>query len=157
MSVVRNKPTKVEYQELAEFRYRLRRFLHFSELAATNAGITPSQHQLLLSIAGFPDRDWMTPTEIAERLCVRHHSALGLIQRCEKLGLVKRFNNPSDRRSVCIELTVNGLAILDKLTMEHQAELRRLGLSNTHFLGETVSVFGEDGNGTKENIETDFY
>ncbi|KPV44243.1 MarR family winged helix-turn-helix transcriptional regulator [Alicyclobacillus ferrooxydans] len=131
-------PSKEDYQELAEFRYRLRKFLHFSELAATEVGITPHQHQLLLSIAGFPDREWMTPTEIAERLQIRHHSALGLIQRCEKINLVRRFDNPSDRRSVCVELTKTGQEILERLTIRHQSELRRLGLSHRNFMVKDI-------------------
>lgn len=128
------KPTQTDYQELAEFRYRLRKFLHFSEQAAIDIGITPNQHQLLLSIAGFKQRSWMTPTEIAERLQVRHHSALGLIQRCEKLDLVRRFDHPTDRRSVGIELTDHGRVILERLTIRHQAELQRLGLSHKNFM-----------------------
>lgn len=127
-------PTRTDYEELAEFRYRLRKFLHFSETAAVEAGITPNQHQLLLSIAGFPGRDWMTPTEIAERLQIRHHSALGLIQRCEKAELVGRFDHPTDGRCVCVELTDKGRDILENLTMRHQAELRRLGLSHKNFM-----------------------
>lgn len=138
------KPTKLDYQELAEFRYRLRKFLHFSELAAIEVGITPSQHQLLLSIAGFPKREWLTPTEIAERLQIRHHSALGLIQRCEKLDLVRRYENPADRRSVCIELTEKGSHILERLTILHQAELTRLGLSHKNFMTTQILAFTEN-------------
>ncbi len=135
------KPTQSDYQELAEFRYRLRKFLHFSQQAAIDVGITPNQHQLLLSIAGYPSRSWMTPTEIAERLQVRHHSALGLIQRCEKLNLVRRFDHPTDGRSVCIELTDHGRDILERLTVRHQAELRRLGLSHTNFMVRDIPAF----------------
>lgn len=133
-----NKPKKKDYEELAEFRYRLRKFLHFSELAAVEVGITPNQHQLLLSIAGFPGRDWVTPTEIAQRLQVRHHSALGLIQRCEKIGLVRRFDNPTDRRSVCIELTEKGRELLAQLTLRHQSELKHLGLSHRNFMAKDI-------------------
>ncbi|MDP9729279.1 MarR family winged helix-turn-helix transcriptional regulator [Alicyclobacillus tolerans] len=125
-------PTKEDYQELAEFRYRLRKFLHFSETAALQVGITPSQHQLLLAIAGYPHRNWMTPTEIAERLLVRHHSALGLIQRCEKIGLVRRFSHPTDKRSIGIELTKKGQDILCQLTLLHQAELKKLGITHRY-------------------------
>lgn len=132
------KPVRFEYQELAEFRYRLRKFLRFSEQAAIEVGITPGQHQLLLTIAGSPERQWATPKEIAQRLMVRHHSALGLIQRCEKLGLVRRFDHPTDKRSVGIELTDKGLEILDQLTMRHQAELKRLGLSYTNFMEREI-------------------
>lgn len=141
------RPSKEEYCELAEFRYRLRKFLHFSEVAAVEAGITPNQHQLLLSIAGFPDREWMTPTELAERLQVRHHSCLGLIQRCEKAGLLERFDNPSDKRSVGVKLTQKGRETLQQLTVAHQRELRRLGLSHRNFIDHDLSAFtDEDSN-----------
>jgi len=136
---VKGSPTQLEYVELAEFRYRLRKFLHFSEQAAREVGITPNQHQLLLVIQGYTQRTFMTPTEIAERLQIRHHSCLGLIQRCEHLGLVQRFDNPDDRRSVFIQLTEYGTGILDKLTMLHQAELRRLGLSHRNFMKKDFS------------------
>lgn len=126
--------TKAEYEELAEFRYRLRKFLHFSENASRQVGITPTQHQLLLAVEGYPGRNHATPTEIAERLQLRHHSCLGLIQRCEQSKLVERFDNPDDKRSVYIQLTPKGLQILDKLTMLHQAELNRLGLSHRNFM-----------------------
>lgn len=139
------RPTKADYQELAEFRYRLRKFLHFSERAAEEVGITPNQHQLLLSIAGFPEREWMTPTEIAERLQVRHHSALGLVQRCEKLELVHRFSHPTDRRSVCVELTSKGQEVLERLTIWHQTELHRLGLSHKDFMATDIAAFMHDG------------
>ncbi|MCL6453964.1 MAG: MarR family transcriptional regulator [Alicyclobacillus sp.] len=138
-------PTKADYQELAEFRYRLRRFLQFSEQAAQDAGITPNQHQLLLAIAGHPDRDWMTPREIADRLLIRHHSALGLIQRTEKLGLVTRFAHPTDGRSVCIALTEKGRALLAELTTRHERELRRLGLSDRSLGSSDLSVLGDTG------------
>lgn len=81
----------------------------------------------------------MTPTEIAERLQIRHHSALGLIQRCEKLNLVQRFDNPLDRRSVCVELTGTGKDILERLTILHQSELGRLGLSHRNFMVKTFA------------------
>lgn len=130
--------TGADYQELAEFRYRLRKFLRFSEEAAVSVGITPAQHQLLLSIAGAANHGCLTPKEIAEHLIVRAHSALGLIQRCEKLQLVQRFNHAKDRRSICIELTDKGKSILDELTVRHQAELKRLGLSYTNFMVSDV-------------------
>lgn len=138
---MKKNPTHDDYRELAEFRYRLRKFLHFSERAAVELGITPNQHQLLLSIAGYPERQWMTPTEIAERLQIRHHSALGLIQRCERASLVRRFAHPTDKRSVCIELTEYGFDTLNTLTVRHQEELDRLGLSHQNFLAKDLSAF----------------
>src|ERR1035437_2588779 len=82
------KLSKAQYETLAAFRYALRQFLHFSEKAAKNAGITPQRHQALLAIKGLPGRDRVTVGELAERLQLRHHSAVGLIDRLvlEKLG-----------------------------------------------------------------------
>ncbi|MCF8566570.1 MarR family transcriptional regulator [Alicyclobacillus tolerans] len=132
---------KNDFEELAEFRYRLRKFLHFSETAARNAGITPNQHQLLLAIQGFPGRDHATPTELAERLQLKHHSCLGLIQRCEHIGLVYRFANEKDKRSVYIQLTPKGREVLNQLTLRHQTELKRLGLSHRNFIFKEISSF----------------
>ncbi len=129
---------KSDYEELAEFRYRLRKFLHFSENAARSVGITPAQHQLLLAIEGYPGRDYATPTELAERLQLRHHSCLGLISRCEQAGLVERIENPSDKRSVFVHLTSLGLTLLQTLTERHQEELKRLGISHRNFLDVDV-------------------
>jgi DNA-binding MarR family transcriptional regulator len=122
--------TKEDYEELAEFRYRLRKFERFSENAARNIGVTPSQHQLLLAIKGYPRRNFATPTELAERLQLRHNSCLGLIQRSESAGLVERFDNPEDKRSIFIRLTEQGDVLLDKLTALHKMELQSLGLVN---------------------------
>ncbi|MEO6753630.1 MAG: helix-turn-helix domain-containing protein, partial [Chthoniobacteraceae bacterium] len=77
----RKRLSKSQYEVLAAFRFALRRFLRFSEDAATAAGITPQQHQALLAIKGFPARDRVTVGELAERLQIRHHSAVGLIDR----------------------------------------------------------------------------
>lgn len=116
------------YEYLAEFRYRLRKFLHFSESAARNEGLTPQQHQLLLAVKGFPGKDKVTPRELAERLQITHHACVGLIDRCEQLGLVHRQQNPEDGRSVLIEVTDEGLAILERLSEIHWEEITRIGL-----------------------------
>src|SRR6202044_268812 len=73
--------TKADFEMLASFRYELRRFLHFSEGAAREAGLTPGQHQALLAVKGFPGKDRITIGELAERLQVAHHSAVGLVDR----------------------------------------------------------------------------
>ena len=119
---------KEDYEQLAEFRYRLRKFLHFSENAARSAGLTPQQHQLLLAIQGYPGRAYATPSELAERLQIRHHSCVGLIQRCERLGLVERSPNPQDGRSVLVAVTETALRILSELSQQHKQELARLGV-----------------------------
>src|SRR5512135_2981501 len=122
-----NKLSKSQYEKLAEFRHALRQFLHFSEEAAHAAGITPQQHQALLAIKGFPGRDRVTVGELAERLQLRHHSAVGLIDRLVAEKLVARAASTADRRQVMIELTSRGEQVLAKLTSAHRAQLKRIG------------------------------
>jgi DNA-binding MarR family transcriptional regulator len=99
---------KSQYETLAAFRYELRRFLHFSETAAQATGITPQRHQALLAIKGFPGRDQVTVGELAERLQLRHHSTVGLIDRLVAEKLVVRKSSLEDRRQVLIQLTGRG-------------------------------------------------
>lgn len=119
--------TKRHLEMLAEVRYALRRFLRFGEDAARKAGVTPQQHQLLLAVKGFPGRDWATVGEVAERLQLRHHSAVGLVDRAEQLGLISRKPDPDDRRVVRISLTAAGERALTRLTALHVIELKLLG------------------------------
>jgi DNA-binding MarR family transcriptional regulator len=118
--------TKAEYELLAAFRYALRQFLSFSETAAASVGLTPQQHQALLAIMGFPGRAQVTIGELADQLHIRHHSAVGLVDRLAVLGLVRREPARLDRRQVYIQLTPRGTAILEQLTTAHRDELRRL-------------------------------
>lgn len=119
--------TREQYQMLASFRYALRRFLRFSEEAALGAGITPQQHQALLAIKGFPDRDMITVGELAERLQILHHSAVGLANRLVAMKLARRERNPEDRRQVYLRLTKQGESILAQLSAAHHDQLRRIG------------------------------
>ncbi len=119
--------SKKEYEMLATFRYALRQFLRFSETAARQAGITPQQHQAILAIAGFPDQDQITVSELAERLQIRHHSAVGLVDRLVVQDLVVREPGEADRREVYISLTPQGNDILAQLSTAHRQELRRVG------------------------------
>src|ERR1041384_7470662 len=118
--------TKTEYEVLAEFRYTLRRFMRFSEKAVKEVGITPQQHQALLAIKGFPARDQITIGELSERLQIRHHSAVGLLNRLEAEKLITRSPAQEDRRKVIISLTEHGLLILERLSDIHREELQRL-------------------------------
>jgi len=118
--------SKAEYELLASFRYALRQFLRFSEEAARAANLEPQQHQALLAIKGFPGRDRVTIGELAERLQIRHHSAVGLVDRLAANGLLTREPASDDRRQVYITLTPNGEALLDRLAAAHKAELLRL-------------------------------
>lgn len=118
--------TKTEYEILAEFRYTLRRFIRFSEAAAGKHGLTPQQHQALLAIKGFPDRDKITVGELAERLQIQHHSAVGLANRLEAQNLIERSPGGGDRRKVYLALTPHGRAVIDRLSALHHEELIRL-------------------------------
>src|SRR5664279_234954 len=119
--------SKSQYEMLAAFRYALRQFLHFSEEAAHAAGITPQQHQALLAVKGFPKRDCVTVGELAERLQLRHHSAVGLINRLVLEKLVARTPSNEDRRQVLIQLTSRGEKTLEKLSALHHEQLKRIG------------------------------
>ena len=93
---------------LAEFRYELRKFLHFSENAAVEAGLQPQQHQLLLQVTGAPDGEAVTIAYAAERLSLRHHSVVELVNRSEREGLLTRTVDTRDRRRAILELTRKG-------------------------------------------------
>lgn len=116
-----------EYQELAEFRYQLRQFLHFSEVQARGHGIEPQQHQALLALKGLPTATHPTISELAHRLALRHHTAVELVDRLESGGFVKRQPDPADRRQILIHLTAQGTAKLRSLSLAHRDELRVKG------------------------------
>jgi DNA-binding MarR family transcriptional regulator len=119
--------TQAEYESLAAFRYVLRKFMRFSEEAAQSAGLTPQQHQALLTIKGFPGRDSVTVGELAEWLQIKHHSAVGLVNRLVAQDLVERKAATEDRRQVYISLTERGTALLSELTAAHKEEVQRIG------------------------------
>jgi len=116
-----------DYAALGEFRYRIRRFLHFSEEAARKEQIEPQQHQMLLAIRAVTDPDGPTIGLLAEHLLIRHHSAVGLIDRLEERGLVARARAVADRRQVRVHLTPEGEEKLKHLSAIHRAELRSTG------------------------------
>lgn len=118
---------KAELEALAEFRYRLRRFLRFSEELTREHGMTPLQYQLLLQIEGFPGRDFAGVGELAERLQAKHHGVVALISRCESAAWVRRRPSVVDRRRVEIALTRTGRAKLHRLARLHRIELATLG------------------------------
>ena len=111
---------------LADFRYLLRKFLHFSEEAAAHAGLAPQQHQLMLQIAGAPAGVATSIGYLAERLFLRHHSVVELSARCEALGLIARGHSPADRRVVMLRLTAAGNRLLRALSQAHARELNEL-------------------------------
>jgi len=127
--VTRESLSQTDYRSLAEFRYRVRQFLHFSEGAARDAGINPAQHQLLLALRGIPAGTAPSVGNLAKRLMLRHHSAVELIDRLEHRGFVRRAPSGFDRRQVLIEITAAGERVLERLSLIHRAELRSAGAS----------------------------
>jgi DNA-binding MarR family transcriptional regulator len=132
--------SKQDYETLAEFRYALRCFLHFSENAAESAGLTLQQHQALLFIMGYPGREQVTIGELAERLQVRHHSAVGLVNRLEEQGLVERIHDSKDHRLVFIRLTEKGIGVLEGLASTHRQELRHVGPELCNLLEQITNL-----------------
>jgi DNA-binding MarR family transcriptional regulator len=118
--------TDAEYQRLLELRTGLRHFLRWSEEQAAAAGLTSAQHQLLLAVRGHQHPDGPTIGEIAGYLLLRHHSAVGLVDRAVKAGLVERREDVNDRRVVRLHLTNLGNDILALLSTTHLEELERL-------------------------------
>lgn len=118
---------KIDYRALADFRYQIRRFLIFSEQVARAAGIEPQQHQALLAIKGLPSGSRSTVGALAERLQIRHHSAVELTDRLASRGWLRRSRSRKDRREVLLELTARGEKLLGKLSLSHRNELRTAG------------------------------
>jgi DNA-binding MarR family transcriptional regulator len=116
----------VDYTALAEWRYALRRFLRASEEITRMAGVSPTQYQLLLFIRG-SSRRALAIAELAEKLQIRHQSAVGLVDRCERVGLVRRRRDPVNRRRVLVETTRRGASLLRRLAAEHFGTIEKLG------------------------------
>jgi DNA-binding MarR family transcriptional regulator len=119
-------PSDADYQTLLQLRTGLRRFLRWSERQAEAAGVTPAQHQLLLAIRGHPDSRGPTIGDIAAYLLLRHHSAVGLVDRAESSGLVVRTQDPANHSMVRLRLTRKGSEQLEALSELHLEELSHL-------------------------------
>jgi len=117
-----------DYRALAEWRYALRRFLRSSAEITRKAGVSATQYQLLLFIRGASGGS-LTIAELAERLQVRHHSAVGLVDRCEEAKLVRRRRDPENRRRVLVQTTSRGGALLRRLAAAHFSTIEQLGRS----------------------------
>ncbi|HEY1412221.1 MAG TPA: MarR family transcriptional regulator [Rhodopila sp.] len=117
-----------DYAALAAFRLALRRFAAFSETEAKAAGLTPRQHQALLTVKG------LTPAgshgigvrEIADHLLIRHNSAVELVDRLVEAGLATRQADPSDGRRILVSLTSRSELLLQRLSAAHMRELRTI-------------------------------
>lgn len=118
--------TSEDYQDLLAFRASLRRFQHWSQQQAREAGLTPAQHQLLLAIKGHPNGNGPTIGDLAGYLLLRHHSTVELVDRAQDAGLVQRFGDEGDGRVTRVRLTADGERRLSQLTPAHLDELEQL-------------------------------
>ena len=116
-----------DYAKLAAFRQELREFLRFSEEAAGKAGITSQHYQAMLVVRACPEDRWLTIADLAEQLLIKHNSAVGLVDRLVREGLVTRRPSSKDRRKVELKLSARGRGVLARLAAMHRAELRRVG------------------------------
>jgi DNA-binding MarR family transcriptional regulator len=121
------KITENEYRALGELRYRIRRFLQEGDVTAKQAGLEPQQYLLLLAIRGLPAGQEATISTLAERLSLRHHSTVELIDRLEARGCVRRLRGREDRRQVLVTLLPRGEKLLEKVVEQRIIELRNNG------------------------------
>jgi DNA-binding MarR family transcriptional regulator len=131
--------TESEYRALAELRYRIRRFLQEGDLTAQQAGLEPQQYLLLLAIRGLPEGEEAAIQTLAERLSLRHHSTVELIDRMEARGYIKRSRGKADRRRVLVSLQPKGERLLEKVVKQRIIELR----SNGRALVDAISALLE--------------
>ncbi|HEY3493155.1 MAG TPA: MarR family transcriptional regulator [Polyangiaceae bacterium] len=139
--------TFTDYVLLAAFRYEIRKFLAFSARAARTAGVEPQQHQLLLAVKGFPKSSRPTIGDIAERLCIEHHTTVELVDKLEARGFVVRTRSTEDRRRVLLHLTPKGTSLLRKLSVLHREQLARVGPHMVEALGAILTARGADSGG----------
>ena len=134
--------TRADYEGLASFRYAVRRYLAFAEAGARSAGLTSQQHQALLAIKAHTMSKPMAIGELAADLLIKHHSAVELIGRLEKLGLTQRQADPTDRRRVLVSLTEAGEGVLAALSTNNLRELRHIAPAFSGLLDrlEEISV-----------------
>lgn len=119
--------TRADFQRLAEFRFQLRRFLHFSNIAAEQAGLRPQQYQLLQCVSGMPDELEPTIAHVAARMLLKHNSAVELVDRTIEQGLLRRAQDPTDHRRILLRVTPQGERVLASLAAYHLEELDQAG------------------------------
>jgi DNA-binding MarR family transcriptional regulator len=141
---VTGSPSQRDYELLHEFRYAIRRFLHFSETAARAAGLDPQQHQLLLTLRARSHGQGVSIGEVAERLQIKHNSAVELVDRAERRGLVRRTNSEVDRRQVLVDVTEEGARVLMDLSAAHLVEIRSVAPQLVEVLGKLTSPNREE-------------
>ncbi len=134
--------SSAEFRALAEFRYLIRQFLNGSEQAARSAGLEPQQYSFLLALRGLPAGRAATIRELAERMQLRHHSAVELVDRLERQQMLRRERSNTDRREVILHLTARGERILSRLARQRIKELRTAAPSLVRSLTAVIRSTG---------------
>jgi DNA-binding MarR family transcriptional regulator len=119
--------SRTEYKALAEFRYQIRRYLRYMEEKARARGYNPQQYQLLLAIEGLPEHQIPTIKTVAERMQLNHNTTVGLVDRCERRGFLRRERAGLDRRLVTLVLTTAGKRMMQEQASASRAELQEIG------------------------------
>ena len=125
--ITNNDVTLSDYRALAQFRYEVRRYFTLSDQAARTAGLHPGQYRFLLLLKGLPEGMEPTISNLAERLGLRHHSTVELVDRMEKRGLIYRERSERHRSFVFVRITPKGEGILRKLVASRKLELKKAG------------------------------
>jgi DNA-binding MarR family transcriptional regulator len=140
------KISSAEFRALAELRYRLRHFLKEGDAAARVAGLEPQQYLMLLAIRGLsPDMSSKIQT-LADRLALKHHSAVELVDRLEQRGYVRRTRSREDRRQVLVSLLARGEKVLEKVVQQRIGELR----ANGRELVQAIDALLDDNRGPRQ-------
>lgn len=142
-----------DYESLAELRYQIRRFLHFSEQAAREAGLEPRQHQFMLAVKGLPPGIRPLIGTLAERLQIQHHSAVELVDRLSRAGFIRRQRDAIDGRQVLLSLTAKAEKVLRELSLAHKAELRTAGPALQAALVRVLRPLGK-ANNPRSRVQT---
>lgn len=136
--------TTPDYSQLAAFRRALRGFLRFSEEAAAGVGLTSQHYQAMLALRACPEDRRVAISDLAQQLLIKHNSAVELVDRLVREGLVLREPSSADRRKVELRLTSRGREVLAKLAATHRSELQRIGPGLKRFFVE-MSRLGRNG------------
>ena len=144
--------TSAEYQALAELRYRIRKFVGEGDTVARAAGLEPQQYLLLLALRGLPEGVEATISTLAERLALKHHSVVELIDRLESHGYVRRNRSRDDRRSVLVTLLPRGEKLLEQVARHRIDELRASGVALVNAISALLENGGAARHGKREPI-----
>jgi DNA-binding MarR family transcriptional regulator len=142
-----------DYRSLADWRYRIRQFLAFTERAARDAGLEPQQYQLLLMIKGLPAALCPTISVLADRMAVRHHSMVELVDRLVERGLVRRERGSADRREVLVILTAAAERVVRRISLKHQRQLKSAAPALIEALSATLRTAGFTGDGSLPTLD----